>query len=87
MNGSSAVLWLGPAIQGGIGVVSLTVMYLLLAAFIKSLDRRMAEVSRSIEKVNDQLVRVASMVAVLIGRDDATPILNRSGIKKSDSGG
>ena len=67
------LLWLGPAIQGGIGVVSLVVMFLLLRAFITSLDRRMEQTNQAIIAVNGQVTRVASMVAVLIGRNDVTP--------------
>lgn len=67
------ILWLGPAIQGGIGVVSLVVMFLLLGAFIKSMDRRMAQFAEIMMDANKAISRVTSMVAVLLGREDATP--------------
>lgn len=67
------ILWLGPAIQGGIGVVSLVVMFLLLKAFISSMDKRLEQHTDAMLEINKAIRQVTSMVAVLLGREEATP--------------
>lgn len=58
---------LGAAIQGGIGVVSLVVLYLILKTTLTSLRA-------DLRALNQSLLEVASRLGQLIGRDDPTPV-------------